>query len=137
MMKKLRRTLRQVQHQAHPAPSTSSHCCQWGNFLAQGEVQPETLSIIRKIADDSTAKTKWWSPRNCCGRHIPPFGGPNNRTASVRSCEIATAPFQHALRTRAGCECVSHVLQTLTDLDELATILSADGVGAFDLISTP
>ena len=49
--------------------------------------------------------------------------------------EVATAPFQCALRTRAGCECVSHVLQTLTDLDELATILSVNGVGAFDLIS--
>ena len=31
--------------------------------------------------------------------------------------------------------CVSHVLQTLTDLDEQATILSVDGVGAFDFIS--
>ena len=31
-----------------------------------------------------------------------------------------------------GCECVSHALETLTDLDESATILSVDGVGAFD-----
>ena len=37
----------------------------------------------------------------------------------------ATAPFQHALSTRAGCECVSHVLQGLT----------IDGVSAYDLIS--
>ena len=28
-----------------------------------------------------------------------------------------------------------HVLQTLTDLDPNATILSIDGVGAFDLVS--
>ena len=34
------------------------------------------------------------------------------------------------LRTRAGCECEAHVLQTLTDLDPNATILSIDGVGA-------
>ena len=27
--------------------------------------------------------------------------------------ERATAPFQYALKTRAGCECVSHTLQTL------------------------
>ena len=38
--------------------------------------------------------------------------------------EKATAPSQHALRTLAGCECVSHVLQTLTDLDPTTTILS-------------
>ena len=42
--------------------------------------------------------------------------------------EKATAPFQYALRTRAGCECVSHVLQTLIDVDPTTTILSLDGV---------
>ena len=36
-------------------------------------------------------------------------------------------------RTRAGVECVAHVVQTLTDLQ--ATVLSVDGVGAFHLIS--
>ena len=49
--------------------------------------------------------------------------------------EVATAPFQYALKTKAGCECVAHVLQTLTDLDPEATIVSIDGVGAYDLIS--
>ena len=49
--------------------------------------------------------------------------------------EVATSPFQYALSTRAGTECVIHVLQTLTDLDERATILSVDGIGAYDLIS--
>ena len=49
--------------------------------------------------------------------------------------EVATAPFQNALKTKAGCECVAHVLQTLTDLDPEATIMSIDGVGAYDLIS--
>ena len=53
----------------------------------------------------------------------------------AEAAEKATAPFQYALRTRAGCECVAHVLQTLTDLDPNATILSIDGVGAFDLVS--
>ena len=42
-------------------------------------------------------------------------------------------PFQFALSTWAGCECVSHALQS--DLDESATILSVDGVGAFHLVS--
>ena len=48
---------------------------------------------------------------------------------------VATSPFQHALSTRAVTECVTHVLKTLTDLDERATILSVDGIGAYDLIS--
>ena len=49
--------------------------------------------------------------------------------------ENATAPFQYALSTRAGSECVAHVLQTLTDVDPSATILSVNGIGAFDLLS--
>ena len=53
----------------------------------------------------------------------------------AEAAEEATAPFQYALRTRAGTECVSHIMQSLTDLDPRTTILSVDGVGAFDLIS--
>ena len=37
------------------------------------------------------------------------------------------------MTTKAGCECIAHVLQGLTELE--ATITSIDGVGAFDLIS--
>ena len=47
----------------------------------------------------------------------------------------ATAPHQYALTTRSGCESISHVLQGLTDLDPEATVMSVNGVGAFDLIS--
>jgi hypothetical protein len=48
--------------------------------------------------------------------------------------ETATSPFQYALSTRAGTECVAHILQSLTKADPRATILSIDGIGAFDLI---
>ena len=49
--------------------------------------------------------------------------------------EAATAPFQYALTTKAGCECVAHALQALTEQHPDATILSIDAVEAFDLIS--
>ena len=44
-------------------------------------------------------------------------------------------PFQLALTTKSGCECIAHIAQALTDLDANATLLSVDGIGAFDLIS--
>ena len=47
----------------------------------------------------------------------------------------ATSPFQYELSTKSGSECIAHVLQTLTDLSDRATVLSIDGIGAFDLIS--
>ena len=47
--------------------------------------------------------------------------------------ERATAPFQYAFSTKSGGECIVHALQALTDLDERATVLSIDGIGAFDL----
>ena len=49
--------------------------------------------------------------------------------------EAVTHPFQYALSTRAGTECVAHVAQSLTSMDSNATILSSDGVGAYDFIS--
>ena len=52
-----------------------------------------------------------------------------------KEAETATAPFQYALSTKAGCECVAHMLQSITDLDPEATVISIDGIGACDLIS--
>ena len=53
----------------------------------------------------------------------------------VLAVEEATAPFQHALSTKGGGECVAHAIQSLTELDPRATVLSVDGIGAFDLIA--
>ena len=46
-----------------------------------------------------------------------------------KQVEAATAPFQYALSTKAGCECVAHILQCVTDGDPEATVISIDGVG--------
>ena len=53
----------------------------------------------------------------------------------AKKAEKATSPFQHALSTRAGCECVAHIVQAVTDQDVNATVVTIDGVGACDLIS--
>ena len=50
--------------------------------------------------------------------------------------EEATAPFLYALTTKSGGECVAHAVQSLTDLDCRATVLSIDGISAYDLISS-
>ena len=49
--------------------------------------------------------------------------------------EVASSPHQYALKTKVGCETMAHIQQVLTELDEEATVVSVDGIGAFDLIS--
>ena len=44
--------------------------------------------------------------------------------------ERATAPFQCALTTKSGADCIAHALQTLADLDYRATFLSIDGTSS-------
>ena len=46
--------------------------------------------------------------------------------------EEECAPFQYALSTRAGTDCVGHLLRAATDASPTATVLSVDGIGAFD-----
>ena len=48
--------------------------------------------------------------------------------------ERACMPFQYALSTRAGTDCVARVVRSLMELDPRKTLLSIDGVGAFDHI---
>ena len=52
-----------------------------------------------------------------------------------QTVEAATAPFQYALSTHAGCECIAHTLQGLTELNPRATVVSIDGISACDQIS--
>ena len=53
----------------------------------------------------------------------------------ARQVESATAPFQYALSTRAGSECVAHVIQGLSELNPDPTVMSIDGISAYDQIS--
>ena len=46
--------------------------------------------------------------------------------------EKECARFQYALSTRAGTDCVGHLLRASTDRDPTSTVLSVDGIGADD-----
>ena len=52
-----------------------------------------------------------------------------------KQVEEATAPHQNALQTKLGCECVSLLVQMLTQLNPRQTVVPVDGVSAFDLVS--
>ena len=46
--------------------------------------------------------------------------------------EAACAPYQYAMSTRAGTECVAHLFRAACDMDAQKCVLSIDGIGAFD-----
>ena len=46
--------------------------------------------------------------------------------------EIVCSPFQFALSTRAGTDCVGHAIRAITDQNPRATVLSIDGISAYD-----
>ena len=46
--------------------------------------------------------------------------------------EAECAPFQYALSTRAGTDCVGYLLRSTTDANPNAIILTVDGIGAYD-----
>ena len=52
----------------------------------------------------------------------------------AKELEAACAPHQYALSTRAGTECVAHAVRAATELDTQLTVVSVDGIGAYDLM---
>ena len=62
------------------------------------------------------------------------IGGANHREAVCQESRGGDRTFP-IRPTKAGCECVAHNMQTLTDQDANATVVAVDGFGAFDLIS--
>ena len=45
------------------------------------------------------------------GKRVEASGGRTMVKQVTKKVEAATSPFQYALSTRSGCECVAHVLQ--------------------------
>ena len=109
--------------------------CQVAHLLARGHLPPAALQVLRLGRVTALKKPDGGVRGIVVSDVLRRLVARTMAKQCALSAEKATAPFQYALRTRAGCECVSHVLQTLTDLDPSATILSIDGVGAFDLVS--
>ena len=84
-----------------------------GSIMAQSKLPDEVLEGIKLGRFTALGK---------------PDGGVRTVTKQVaKKAEKATALFQYALTTKAGCECVAHILQTITDGDERTTVVSIDG----------
>ena len=102
--------------------------------LAQGEVPPEALEEIRMGRITALSKPGGGVRGIVVGDILRRLVARTISKQIMKEAEEATAPHQYALSPRVGCECVAHILQASTE-DENATIVSVDGIGAYDTIS--
>ena len=108
---------------------------QFASTLARAEVPAEIVDLIRMGRITALRKKDGGVRGITVGDVLRRLIA---RTIAKQVCsavESATSPFQFSLSTKAGCECVAHVIQSLTDTNAETTVVSVDGVGAFDLIS--
>ena len=104
-------------------------------MLAQGDVPPRIGAVLRRGRLTAFQKPGGGVRGIVAGDVIRGLVARTIAQQLGKVVESATAPFQYALSTRAGCECIAHALQSLTELDPEATVLSIDGISAYDLIS--
>ena len=142
--------LRKARRGAAPGPSgmTSDHLfpvlesdveselfVQVSSVLAVGSVPEEIIEAIRLGRMTALSKTEGGVRGIVVGDILRRLVARTMAKQIAKKVEETKAPFQYALTTKAGCECVAHILQTLTELNQETTIISIDGVGAYDLIS--
>ena len=104
-------------------------------LLAQASVPQKVLTALRMGRLTALQKPNG-SVRGIVASDV--FRRPVARTMAQwlgPAIERATSPFQYALSTRAGTECIAHAIHALTDLEHTVTVVSIDGMGAFDVVS--
>ena len=105
------------------------------DFLAKGQVPREAVNGI-KLGRMTALRKENGGVRGIVAREVV-----RRVTAKTIAQQLgpavkaATAPYQYALSTRAGCECIAHALQAVTELEQEATVTTIDGISAYDSIS--
>ena len=102
--------------------------------LARAEIPPNVLALLRMGRLTALQKPGGGVRGIVCGDLVRRLVA-RSIAQQISSAVAEATPFQYALTTKAGGESVAHAIQSLTDLDSRATVLSVDGIGAFDMIS--
>ena len=103
--------------------------------LARGSIPDEIIATIRMGRMTALQKPSGGVRGIVVGDFVRRLVSRTIAQQLAPAIEHATAPFQYALTTRAGCECIGHILLVETDSFCEKTVLSVDGIGAFDLVS--
>ena len=110
-------------------------CCSIVEGAGRADVPDTIISVIRVGRMTALRKPDGGVPDIVAGDVIRRLVARTISQQLSKTVEAATAPFQYALSTRTGCECIAHTLQGLTELNPRATVVSIDGISACDQIS--
>ena len=97
---------------------------QVGSLLANGNVPDTVIQALRLGRPTALSKPDGGVRGIVVGDSIRRLVAKTIAKQVSKKAESATAPFQYALSTKAGCECVAHILQSMTDVDPSATVIS-------------
>ena len=103
--------------------------------LARGRVQPSIADALRLGRTTALQKPNGGVRGIVAGDILRRLVARTVAQQMGKVVEAATRPHQYAMFTRAGSECIARVIQVLTESDPRSTVLSIDGVGAYDSIS--
>ena len=103
--------------------------------LARAEVPHDVLVLLRMERLTALQKPGGGVRGIVCGDLVRRLVARSIAQQIAPAVQEATSPFQYALTTKAGGECVAHAIQSLMDLDSHATVLSIYGISDFDMIS--
>ena len=117
------------------SPSETAAFFRAAQDLARAEIPQDVLVLLRIVRLTALQKPGGGVRGIVCGDIVRRLVARSVAQQIAPAVQEATSPFQYALTTKAGGECVAHAIQSLTDLDSRATVISIDGISAFDMIS--
>ena len=117
------------------SPSETAAFFRAAQDLARADIPKDVLVLLRMGRLTALQKPGGGVRGIVCGDIVRRLVARSVAQQIAPAVQEATSPFQYALTTKAGGECVAHAIQSLTDLDSRATVMSIDGISAFDMIS--
>ena len=108
---------------------------EFASFLARGEVPVEVIDIVRMGQITALSKPDGGVRGITVGDILRRFVSRTMSKRLSKAVEISTALLQDALSIPVVASAFAHVVQAFTNIDVEATVVSIDGIGAFDWIS--
>ena len=102
------------------------------NSLAQATVPQQITTALMSARLTALSKRDGGVRGIATGTTLRRIVGRTLAKQFMKEFEVECSPFQYALSTRAGTDCVGHMLRAATDHDPTATVLKVDGIKAYD-----